>query len=110
LNEKFDIKASNTGDGLITRGRLSNCDNEGEVRWRLKSKIRDGKVVNIYKCYQYKKEGYTRKYFPRMQKRVGNPNRSSRFGRRSNGSFGRHRLDLAKQFWLKKIMNHQRPS
>jgi len=51
LKKKFGIKASITKDGLVVRGTLSNHDNGGIVRWSLKSKIGDGKVINVYKCY-----------------------------------------------------------
>lgn len=47
MNEKFGIKASNDGDDIATRGRSSIIDNEGGVRWRLRSQSCDGRVLNL---------------------------------------------------------------
>jgi len=63
LNEKFDVKISNSEDGLVAKGRPSNHKKGGNVRWIYKYKTRDGNVVKSFRCYHCKKEGHTRKYF-----------------------------------------------
>jgi len=64
LNKRFDVKTSNLGDGLIPKGRSSNCENGGNVRWKSKSKTRGVNIVNYFRCYHCKKEDHTRKYCP----------------------------------------------
>ena len=71
------MKASNTVNGLVAKGRLSTRDNRGVswrltskayiergVSWRLTSKAYIERVMNVYKCYHCKNEGHTRNYYP----------------------------------------------
>jgi len=50
LNERFDVKTSNFGVGLVAKGRLSNHKNGGKIRWRFKFKTHGRKVLNSFKC------------------------------------------------------------
>jgi len=72
LNERFDVKKSNSGNGLVTKGRSSNRENGRKFRGRSKSKTHDGKVVSSFICYHRKKKGQTRKYFPLRKKGENN--------------------------------------
>lgn len=85
LNDKFSVKAFGVRDNLVTRGKLSTNDNRGGRR-RPKSSMSNYGNTSSIRCYQCKKEGYTKRIYLERINKVKNLDRSFGSSKWYNGA------------------------
>jgi len=76
LNEKFEVKVFDVGDGLVARSKSSTNDNKGGRR-----RSKNDRNASSIRYYHYKKEEHIRRFCPERQRKATNLNRLTRFGK-----------------------------
>ena len=71
LDKRKENKFSTLGERLKTRGKTFKKDSKSDKnKQKPENQKNGGGSVFITKCYHYKKEGHTRKFFPERQKMI----------------------------------------